>query len=255
MQSIISEKLSIQRDQDILKEMDQFVDWNMSAHPLSNLVNIARGGAFVARDHDTNIGMVYAFPYDHIGWIGFLIVNPAYRKRGIGTTLMTKAIDFLHQKGINSIGLYATEDGAPLYQKLGFTKVLTSWRYGINETTELENLKNSLKSYFNPSSFEVTEFSQIDHELFENIVNLDTKTFGANRRLIFENRLRMGSWQCTCILNGATLEAFGMWRLIDNHFGFIGPIVGLKLPVFQVLLPKIILQSLSAKVKDEKDQP
>ncbi len=224
--------------------MDEVVDWNISAHPLTNLVDIARGGAFVARYQEINVGMVYAFPYEgNIGWIGFLVVKPPYQNQGIGTALMNKAIDFLRQKKLSTIGLYATEEGASLYQKLGFFKILTSWRFTIEGVEELEKLKTKLK--VDSSSFEIVDFSQVNHILFDEISALDAEIFGANRRLIFEKRLKMGSWHCTCVLKGNDLEAFGMWRLIDNHFGFIGPVMGTKFSVFQVLLPRIFLQLIA----------
>ncbi|MFX0061192.1 MAG: GNAT family N-acetyltransferase [Candidatus Hermodarchaeota archaeon] len=243
MKDIIIDYLSLHRDRTILREMDEVVDWNISAHPLANLVDIARGGAFVARYQEINVGMVYAFPYEgNIGWIGFLVVKPPYRNQGIGTALMNKAIDFLHQKKYSSIGLYATEEGASLYQKLGFFKILTSWRFTIEGVEELEKLKSKLK--VDSSSSEIVDFSQVNHILFDEIVSLDAEIFGANRRLIFENRLKMDPWHCTCILKGHSLEAFGMWRLIDNH-GFIGPVMGSKSSVFRVLLPRIFLELIA----------
>ena len=100
LKNVKIEKISQSRDKNILKNMDRFVDWNMSAHPLSNLVNIAKEGVFVARYRKESIGMVFAFPYNaRIGWIAFLVVDPKYRNKGIGTALMTEAINFLRKLG------------------------------------------------------------------------------------------------------------------------------------------------------------
>ncbi|MFW9993892.1 MAG: GNAT family N-acetyltransferase [Candidatus Odinarchaeota archaeon] len=243
MKDIALEKLSLPRDQAILKEMDAFVDWNMSTHPLSNLIDISEGGAFVARHKDRNIGQVFAFPYnEEIGWIAFLVVDPAYRKRGIGRALMDEAINFLSQKGMKSIGLYATIDGAPLYQKMGFVKNLTSWRFMSEGPKSLTRLKSHFTANFDFSKVNFVDFSNVNHELFEKVVSLDTTAFGANRYRIFENRLKMGSWHCITVVAGDRIDAFGMWRLIDNYFGFIGPIVCADFSLFQILFAKIALQ-------------
>ena len=223
--------------------MDRFVDWNISAHPLSNLIKISRGGSFVARIHKSNIGMIFAFPYDYsVGWIAFLVIDPIYRRKGIGTALMRKAISFLQDKKINSIGLYATEDGAPLYESLGFAKSLTSARFAVSEYEKLLALKNALSIRKKDSSFKLIEFSQVNHQLLNHVISFDKSIFGANRKLIFENRLKMGSWNCVCAVKNKELVAFGMWRLIDNSLGYIGPVMGLKSPTFQLVLPRIILR-------------
>lgn len=243
MRTIEIEKISLLRDESILKDMDRFVDWNMSAHPLMNLVKISQGGAFVARLQETNVGMIFAFPYaNSVGWIAFLVVNPSYQRKGIGTALMKKAISFLQSKEIRSIGLYATEDGTPLYERIGFVKSLTSARFTISGKEKLFTLKKKLNMINKPISFELREFSHADHQLLNQIISFDNSIFEANRKLIFENRFKMGSWNCVCALKNTNFVAFGMWRLIDNYFGFIGPLMGLESPVFQEVLPRIILR-------------
>jgi GNAT superfamily N-acetyltransferase len=54
-----------------------------------------------------------------------LIVNvytvPAYRRRGIARALMGIMVSWCREKGFGSVTLYASPDGKPLYQALGFT--------------------------------------------------------------------------------------------------------------------------------------
>ena len=53
-----------------------------------------------------------------------LIVNvytePAYRRRGIARRLMAIMVDWCREKGFGSVTLYASPDGKPLYEALGF---------------------------------------------------------------------------------------------------------------------------------------
>ncbi len=46
--------------------------------------------------------------------------EPDYRRRGISEKLMTMLIDDAHAAGLDYVELTATEDGYPLYKKLGF---------------------------------------------------------------------------------------------------------------------------------------
>ena len=54
-----------------------------------------------------------------------LIVNvytdPAYRRRGIARALMEIMVSWCREKGFGSVTLYASPDGKPLYQDLGFS--------------------------------------------------------------------------------------------------------------------------------------
>lgn len=55
---------------------------------------------------------------------------PAYRGRGLGKALTLVAMQTAQQKGYACAVLFATPDGYPLYQKLGFETVLTLDFYG-----------------------------------------------------------------------------------------------------------------------------
>ena len=50
-----------------------------------------------------------------------VITYPKYRREGIATKIIEKIIDESKKEGVSSIDLMATEDGKPLYEKMGFT--------------------------------------------------------------------------------------------------------------------------------------
>lgn len=54
------------------------------------------------------------------GWISDVIVDPAWRGRGIGAAVMRALLDHPHLRPCVAIGL-RTRDGQPFYQRLGFT--------------------------------------------------------------------------------------------------------------------------------------
>ncbi len=63
--------------------------------------------------------------YDgHRGWIYYLAVDPAYRRKGIGTALMKKAEGLLAQKDCPKLNLQIRANNSDLqafYEKLGYS--------------------------------------------------------------------------------------------------------------------------------------
>ena len=65
------------------------------------------------------VGTVTAIAYgDTVGWIGMMLVDPQYRRRGIATRLMRRAMEALET--CRTIKLDATPLGKTVYEKLGF---------------------------------------------------------------------------------------------------------------------------------------
>lgn len=62
-----------------------------------------------------------------VGVIGNVITREDYRRRGLGRIVMEGALAWLRETGVRSVWLDATEDGRPLYRKLGFTGTECSW--------------------------------------------------------------------------------------------------------------------------------
>lgn len=51
-----------------------------------------------------------------------VLTYPEYRRMGIASKVISKIIDEAKQLGVSSIDLSATQDGKPLYEKLGFVQ-------------------------------------------------------------------------------------------------------------------------------------
>src|SRR5947208_2002584 len=67
-----------------------------------------------------NVGRLLEFPFESTGWIGALGVIGAVRRRGLGTALTEAAVDWLRDHGAQTVLLYATEAGRPVYTRVGF---------------------------------------------------------------------------------------------------------------------------------------
>jgi ribosomal protein S18 acetylase RimI-like enzyme len=92
---------------------------------------------FVAHAHaiglsDGNVGLVAtaaALPYDNgFGYISMVIIDPAWRRRGLARRLMGECIDALRKDGRASL-LDATSAGALVYRGIGFAELATMERW------------------------------------------------------------------------------------------------------------------------------
>lgn len=79
---------------------------------------------FVAVEDTEVAGVIMVGNDGRRGYIYHTAVNPAYRKQGIATALVEKAMDALHKCGINKVALVVfekNETGNAFWEKLGFT--------------------------------------------------------------------------------------------------------------------------------------
>jgi hypothetical protein len=65
-------------------------------------------------------GVACCASFGTTGWIGALGVVPAARGRGLGTVLTEACLEWLRERGAQTVLLYATEPGRPVYERLGF---------------------------------------------------------------------------------------------------------------------------------------
>jgi GNAT superfamily N-acetyltransferase len=83
------------------------------------LMLLEAGFGLVAVVDGIGVGTATVVPYDGVfAWIGMVLVDPHYRRRGIGTTLLEAAIAAASEHGTPCLD--ATPQGRPLYARLGF---------------------------------------------------------------------------------------------------------------------------------------
>ena len=87
---------------------------------------------------DTN--WISFFDMNRMGEIHEIFVLPEYRRRGIGTALMIKAIIYIKSRGLNKAGLWVGEtnyNAIKFYRKFGFREV-GIWGRWIRMIKELD---------------------------------------------------------------------------------------------------------------------
>jgi len=80
-------------------------------------------GCFIWREDDYALGYLTSVKHGRSGWIGNLLVRPEARRHGVGRGLMERAVSVLLKSGVETVWLTASEEGAGLYQKLGFVPI------------------------------------------------------------------------------------------------------------------------------------
>jgi GNAT superfamily N-acetyltransferase len=95
--------------------------WNQTEQDWRRLLQTSPKGCFGALLDGCLIGTVTTVAYGtELAWIGMMLVDPDYRRRGLGTRLMQAALEHLRRIGAASIKLDATPAGRPLYESMGF---------------------------------------------------------------------------------------------------------------------------------------
>ena len=78
------------------------------------------GEVLVAATGRKLVGGACCASFGRTGWIGALGVLPRARRQGIGEQLTRACISWLEERGAETVLLYATDMGRPVYDRVGF---------------------------------------------------------------------------------------------------------------------------------------
>ncbi|MEX3714635.1 GNAT family N-acetyltransferase [Cytobacillus horneckiae] len=164
--------------------------------------------------HKTENGEVVSsaaiIPYDtNIASIGLVIVKRNYRGMGLAKEVMQKCIHFANKS--MPIILIATDEGQPLYKKLGFNNIASIKKYFCYQPLRsvIANEKYTLEAMKN--------------ENFTNVVHIDEQAFGAKRQTFLIHRMRQAK-ECIVLKEGDSVKGFGM-AIACRDYLRLGPII------------------------------
>ena len=183
--------------------------WNQRLADWRMLLQLAPAGSFAAVAGDRIIGTAIGIDYGTFGWIAMMLVDPAWRGRGLGARLLEEAIGAVPPEV--PIRLDATPLGRPLYQ-----------RYGFEDEAQLTRhvAEPSIDSTSGGGTHRVRRLTAAD---LPAVIKRDDRIFGAHRRLLLEWTLEgAGRYAQVIDTDAGPQYCFGRpGRLFDQ----IGPVV------------------------------
>ena len=133
--------------------------WNQTVGDWDRLLFASPQGCFAAECAGQVVGTATTIIYEgRLAWIGMVIVDPQHRGKGIGTTLLERAIRYLDSRSVPAIKLDATPQGKPLYEQFGFIKEYDVERWAVK--------RSSGKRVEGNVSEESHDVLQLDREVF-----------------------------------------------------------------------------------------
>ena len=200
--------------------------------------NTDRQGIWVGCLNDDPVGSIACVKYNaSYGFIGLFIVRKEFRNRGYGVRLWKHALGYLD--GIECIGLEAAPSRLNDYQKWGFEKSSTTYRwklYGCKDLPESNFYKES------DPAFKVVPGSQISSEA---VLNYDSQRESSPRPHFLNDWLRNSFGIVKALIdNNGMCHGFGRIRpciLKDNERGWrIGPLLADTPPLAELLIRELV---------------
>ena len=218
-----------------LIHMKDLLNWNQTEDDIKRILQLNPNGNFGAYDGDRMTGTITTVVYGkELGWIGMMIVDPEYRRRGVATRLMNTALTFLHTHGIHTVKLDATPEGLPFYESMGFVSESTIERWEYLPSGDFESQVKPLEKSFLPA-----------------VIELDTKAFGTDRSVLLHALL--GDTQSSLLplislspFNG-TLDGYAFARRGSNAY-YVGPVIAKHMKAAMDLLNGMLGRLRNQKV-------
>lgn len=197
--------------------------WNPGRSDAGCFYNTDPQGFFIGELAGKPVGCISAVAYgDSFGFLGFYIVNPEYRGRGIGSKLWNTAITYLGERNIGLDGVLEQQEN---YKKQGFRLAYRNIRY--------EGIGNGIRSR------NVVPLSGIP---FTEILTYDNNFFPAERKDFLQGWLNMPNAVSFGVIKNQKLSGYGLIRSCGRGYK-LGPVFAADEQIAEDLF-----QSLTANV-------
>jgi GNAT superfamily N-acetyltransferase len=185
--------------------------WNQTLDDWRRFLAMEPEGCFLAEWNGQPAGTATTIAYGPtVAWIGMVLVHPDHRRRGIGTALLKRCIDYLRERGVRSIKLDATPAGKPVYDGLGFKD---EWPLARWERTSPQRQPA-------PPDGRIRAWRQPDEERVE---LLDTAAFGDCRRRLLQALVPESRAALVFENASGQIGGYGLMRQ-GAHACYLGPV-------------------------------
>ena len=188
--------------------LKELAGWNQTENDWRRLLGLEPLGCFCAVADGRLIGTTTTITYGgELAWVGMVLVDPEYRRRGIATWLMRAALDYLSERAA-AVKLDATPAGRHVYEGLGFRVESLVERWAGSGRAAPDRDCSGLEA-FAP----------------DEICALDRRAFGADRSKLIESLLADGCVASAAVGAGdGRLSGYALARR-GSHAAYIGPLV------------------------------
>lgn len=183
--------------------------WNQVAADWRRFLSLSPDGCFGGYVGGDLVGTTCTVTYDDVmSWVGMVLVDEAHRKQGYGTELFERGLAHALDAGA-SVGLDATEFGAPLYREHGFRETVPVERWtGPVEAVGRDRTSES----GGPERATVLQPKQ-----WADLCELDADTLGVDRTAFLDHLLSEVGVSALGVSEGDELVAYAVVRPGREH--------------------------------------
>jgi hypothetical protein len=203
--------------------------WNMTKKDFEFMVKLEPQGCFIQFLYNERVGIATTISFGKVGWFGNFIVKETARGEGAGSLLLEKAIAYLQKNDVKTIGLYAYPHLVKFYEHFGFKSdiIFSVLKGKPNFPAAQDSLKAATK-------LNIPE-----------LVELDRKCFGANRKKLLEPLLLNKSNLCYISTEKSEITGYVAAKVYDK-MAEVGPLISHAKRVEDALmLLKTVLRRLN----------
>ncbi|HEX7174788.1 MAG TPA: GNAT family N-acetyltransferase [Pyrinomonadaceae bacterium] len=198
--------------------------WNQTEEDWLRLLRLCPRGCFAATAGVRLVGTTTITVYGRgLAWVGMVLVDPDFRRRGIATALVREALKGLDAAAVTTVKLDATPEGAPVYEALGFEAELHIERW-VGVVQAKASPAHTAEGAPQPSQ----------------ILELDRRAFGADRSELLRALLEE-----SCVTPAVSMGADGRLRGYalarrGAMADYVGPIVAEEAETAAALLDDVL---------------
>ena len=204
------------------------MDWNMAIEDFEFMLRLEPQGCFVLFSDSDRVGIATSVSYGRVGWFGNLVVKGAFRRKGAGTLLVKRAVDFLRKQGVGTVGLYAYQNLLGFYGRLGF-----------KPDVDFSVLHAKTVNWQGEGTFE-----EADKKLVPSLIDFDRSCFGGDRKKLLEPILRNPGNLCFASTKEDKIVGYAAAKVYEET-AEVGPLVCLRnradiaVPLLETILSKL----------------
>jgi GNAT superfamily N-acetyltransferase len=208
--------------------LKELANWNQTTADWRRLCLLEPEGCFAAVAEGQVVGTTTTTTYGKtLAWIGMVLVDPSFRRLGIATRLLNKAIEYASSR-VATLKLDATSDGQPVYERLGFRVESRIERW----VGEVEGHRSVSHESENPSVSKGAD-----------MLELDRGAFGADRSQLLEKLIEDANGESVVLrsLEGK-IDAYALARS-GSRGSYFGPAIvsasGDAAALLDAMLPRL----------------